>query len=63
MRLVGGKRAPGCQAAFQQERPDGGWKHTGGKPISQVAAIRLQMCRSTQLSKFGSHFGVVVFPC
>ena len=30
-------------AAFQQERPDGGWKHTGGKPVSQITVACLEV--------------------
>jgi len=48
-------------AAFQQERPDGGWKHTGGKPISQISVGSIVSGNVTNSSK---EFGVYVnFGC
>ncbi|CAE7497615.1 unnamed protein product [Symbiodinium natans] len=48
-------------AAFQQERPDGGWKHTGGKPISSVTVGSIVSGNVTNSSK---EFGVYVnFGC
>ena len=28
-------------SAFQQERPDGGWQHKGGKRVSEITATWL----------------------
>ncbi|CAE7678582.1 unnamed protein product, partial [Symbiodinium necroappetens] len=48
-------------AAFQQERPDGGWKHTGGKPVSQITVGSIVSGHITNSSK---EFGVYVnFGC
>jgi len=48
-------------AAFQQERPDGGWKHTGGKPVSQITVGSIVSGNVTNSSK---EFGVYVnFGC
>jgi hypothetical protein len=31
-----------AEAAFQQERPDGGWQHKGGKKVSDIQVVLTQ---------------------
>ncbi|CAK9095801.1 unnamed protein product [Durusdinium trenchii] len=49
------------QAAFQQERPDGGWQHSGGKKVSEIVVGSIV---SGTVTNSSNTFGVYVnFGC